>query len=506
MLLKFSLFRKKIVAAFIVVLPGFLFSQADGLVAKYSFNYGKPNDERGTNHAKAYNVKLAEDRFGNSNSAYFFQGNKDSYLNLGTSSVLKPKSGSISLWVKIDEPVYRGRGVPSNDFIYTRSHDGDPDFNEAYIIGYDFDVKKISAANSNSQYEQISLRPATNSYLRVWYHIVFTFDNNYACFYLNGALEAKTAKNFETHYLNGDSVIVGFHPGIKNIRFFHGIIDDVEIYNRVISPAEVLKLYNAPNPNKTAIILHWILLALCVVIVITVTVLLIRKRIANVINTEKEKNQINARLIELETKAIRAQMNPHFIFNSLNTLQRFILEDDKTKSYTYLIEFSKLLRKLLESSESDTISLKDEIEILTAYLDIEKLRFDNSFEYKITSGISNPDEVYIPFMLVQPFAENAIWHGLLNKEGIRSLHINFNDIDDKRILCEVDDNGVGREHKKKEEDQIKKKSLALDFIKHRLELIEKSTGIKGSLEIIDKKDAGQNSLGTTIKIIIPKSK
>ncbi|MEO6302263.1 MAG: hypothetical protein ABIP51_03715, partial [Bacteroidia bacterium] len=104
------------------------------------------------------------------------------------------------------------------------------------------------------------------------------------------------------------------------------------------------------------------------------------------------------------------------------------------------------------------------------------------------------------------FAENAIWHGLLNKEGKRTLNINFKDIDEHRILCEVDDNGVGRGFKKTSENTIKKKSLALDFIKHRLELIEKSTGVKCSLEITDKYDNNNNSIGTTIKIIIPKTK
>ena len=457
-------------------------SQVDrGLVARYSFSNGSTKDEVGTNNAKAYNLKPALDRFGNSNSAFFFQGNFDSYLNLGTDSVLKPKIGSISLWVKIEQIMYKGRGILCNEFIYTRSSLG-PDFDEAFAIGYNFDLRKIYSSNSNSELEQISLHAVNTSYLHNWYHVVYTYDDHYASLYLDGALVSKCVKNFETRFLTNDSLMVGCHNEKKNTRTFHGVIDDIAIYNRVLSPDEVLQLYAAPNPNKSARILKWVLSGLGLMVIILIVLWLVKKRIAKAIRINKEKSELKARLIELETRAIRTQMNPHFIFNSLNTLQRFILEDEKEKSYTYLIEFSRLLRKLLESSESDTISLKEEIEILTAYLEIEKLRFDNSFEYKINSEMEQMEQVYIPFMLVQPFAENAIWHGLLNKKGLRLLTVSFKRLDERRIVCEIDDNGVGRDFKTNNVDPIKKKSLALDFIKQRLELLEQSTGIKMFIE------------------------
>ncbi|MEO6306155.1 MAG: histidine kinase, partial [Bacteroidia bacterium] len=390
--LKFSLFIKKIGFALIVVLPGFSFSQIDGLVAKYSFNDGTAKDEVGNNDGKTYNLKPIEDRFGNTGSAFFFLGNNDSYLNLGTDSVLKPKHGSISLWVNLDRAVYRGHGIACNGFIYTRAHKN-ADFNEAYQISYDFNLKKIGASNTNSDVEQTSLYPVNKTYLHFWYHVVLVYDKDHSALYINGVLEARASKNFETRFLDGDSVVVGVHNELRNNRSFAGVIDDIEIYNRVLSQSEVLKLYNAPNPNKKNIALRLALGGILLIILIFLLGWWIKWRIAKGVKIEKEKNVLNVRLIELETRAIRTQMNPHFIFNSLNTLQRFILEDDKAKSYTYLIEFSKLLRKLLESSESDTISLKDEIEILKAYLDIEKLRFDNSFEFKITSEVINTDEV-----------------------------------------------------------------------------------------------------------------
>jgi LytS/YehU family sensor histidine kinase len=241
-------------------------------------------------------------------------------------------------------------------------------------------------------------------------------------------------------------------------------------------------------------------------LITALAVWIIVMRYKHAVARQREKEKVSLRLTELETKAIRSQMNPHFIFNSLNTLQRFILEDDKRNAYTYLIEFSTLLRKLLESSELDMITLQEEITILDHYIKIEKLRFDNLFEYEIISDIKEMNDVYIPFMMLQPFVENAIWHGLLNKENNRFLKIAFSEPDIHRICCVIEDNGVGRNAGSKEKDPIKKKSLAIDLIRQRLELLERSNGIKCSFEITDLLDKDEKSLGTRVTITIPKLK
>lgn len=484
------------------VLPGFS-AKREGPVAKYNFTDGNIKDEVGSNNARKYNVIPIDDRFGNARSAFFFQGNFDSYISLGTSARVKPKEGSISLWVRVEQEVYKGKGVLSNPIIFTRAFPGE-DFNDAYVITYGYEIDKIFAANSNSAEEQVNMIPVKTFALRKWYHLVLTYDNKYSCFYVDGVVVSRVAKNFTSRFLETDSVIVGGQLGKKNSRYFQGMIDDIEIYDRVITPAEVLKLYNAPNPNKKAIIIKWVEVGVFSLLILLVTAWWVRRRIKKAVDAEKEKSRMRARILDLETKALRSQMNPHFVFNALNTLQRFILEDNKEKSYTYLIELSRLLRKLLESSESDTISLAEEREILNAYLEIEKLRFDNAFEYRVETDIAQPELVFIPIMFIQPFAENAIWHGLLNRKGLRLLNIRFTNLDEKRILCEVDDNGVGRDFKTKNTDTIKKKSLAIDSIRQRLELTRQSTGIECSLEIIDKKDNQGNSLGTTVKVILPK--
>lgn len=487
----------------LLLLTSALNAQVDkGLVAKYSFNKGNANNEIGNNNAKVYGAPLTEDRFGNARSAYFLQGNYDSYINLGTSNVLKPKKGTISLWVKIDGAIYKGSGVDHNPIIYTKSHAGD-DFNEAFLIAYNFNVRKININTSFSELKQVNLIATNTTYLRQWYHVVISYDNNFLCFYLDGTLVGKAAKNFESRFLEGDSVIIGSRSGEKNNRYLMGSIDDISIYNRVLSPAEVNELYHAPDPNRYNQYLKWFYMIMAFIALTMLTVWLIVRRYKSDLEKQKVKNRVDARLNELETKAIRSQMNPHFIFNSLNSLQRFILEDDKVNAYAYLIEFSTLLRKLLESSEADSIPLKEEIDILNSYLRIESLRFANSFQYEVVCYIENMEQVNIPFMLVQPFAENAIWHGLLHKSNDRRLSISFTNVDDRRLRCTVDDNGVGR-NGLADRGTIKKKSLAIDFIRQRLDLLEKTTGITCSFKIIDKKDDLQNSLGTTVEIIIPK--
>src|SRR6218665_3795176 len=210
------------------------------------------------------------------------------------------------------------------------------------------------------------------------------------------------------------------------------------------------------------------------------------------------------RMIELETKAIRTQMNTPFMFNSLNKLPSFILDGNVKGAHIYLAKFSKLLRQILESSTSDAIQLSEEIDILRSYIEIERLRFNESFNYSLTSSIRDPEKCYIPFLLIQPFVENAIWHGLLPMSGERFLRIDFSSPNGQVIFCSIEDNGVGREHSFRHKDPSKKKSLALEFIGQRLQLLEKSTGIKCAFEIFDKKNDQGESTGTRVEISIPK--
>ena len=147
---------------------------------------------------------------------------------------------------------------------------------------------------------------------------------------------------------------------------------------------------------------------------------------------------------ELEMQALRAQMNPHFIFNSLNSINRFILQNDKFQASEYLTKFSKLVRLILQNSQNILIPLQSELEALELYLELEALRFNNHFDYKINIETDlDTSAVKVPPLIIQPYAENAIWHGLMHKEEKGHLEIEIVQ-QEEELLCKITDNGIGR--------------------------------------------------------------
>lgn len=472
----------------------------NGLQARFSFESSGFNDDVGANLGKAVGASLVKDRFNNPASACYLHGNYGSYLNLGTGSSLKPVIGSISLWFKLENVKRNGKGLEYNPIILARSSSGE-DFIEGYYAGYDYNSKKLNVNMSLDEERQVTINSADTISLGEWHHVVLAYDDEYLSFYLDNVLENKMPKGFRSFFTPGDSVLLGNTHNPKNLRFYCGAVDDIHIYNRVISAKEVSELYNMPDPDASGSYYKLLLQLLIALLLITLIAIYFVRRYKKQLDKEKEKHLLNAKMNELETKAIRMQMNPHFIFNSLNSFQSFILEENYASALYYLERFSILVRKFLESSISDSISISEEVEILRNYIELEKIRFEDTFAYEINCTVRSAGQSFIPFMLVQPFVENAIWHGLLPKEGDRRMSISFSDFDEGRILCVVDDNGVGRQQKAGE---TKKRSLALSLIQKRLELLSKTIGQLCSLEISDKKNANGEPLGTTIEIIIPK--
>lgn len=160
---------------------------------------------------------------------------------------------------------------------------------------------------------------------------------------------------------------------------------------------------------------------------------------------KNEKLNLRQRAAELEMKALRAQMNPHFIFNCLSSINHFILNEESDKASEYLTRFSKLIRTVLVNAGKTTISLEEELAMLRLYLNMEQLRFREAFDYAVEfePGL-HPSMIFVPSFILQPFCENAIWHGLLHKEGKGRLNIHFRMHDDV-LICTIRDNGIGRE-------------------------------------------------------------
>lgn len=218
-----------------------------------------------------------------------------------------------------------------------------------------------------------------------------------------------------------------------------------------------------------------------------------------------EKNELEKNLNLSTLKAIKSQMNPHFFYNALNTIQSFILANDKKQAVTYLSKFSSLTRNILEMTEKEFVSISEEISTLSLYLDIEKARFDEDFEYEIkTFNLDDLDHIKIPAMLLQPYVENAVKHGLLHKSGLKKVTLSLEKLNNS-IQIEIDDNGIGRT-KSAELNAIKNKkhnSFATNAMQNRIDLLNKNKKHKISINYIDKLNQSEQSTGTTVVIEIP---
>ncbi len=217
---------------------------------------------------------------------------------------------------------------------------------------------------------------------------------------------------------------------------------------------------------------------------------------------------LNVKMAETKFLNLRLQMNPHFLFNSLSSIQHLIVSQQTNKAYKYLTVFSNFLRSLLNFAEKNFIPLDEEIKILHMYIELESLRFDGSFSWEIKADESlSQDEVLVPSLMVQPFAENAIWHGLLHKEGEKKLSIRFINNAEEYLNCIVEDNGIGRaEAARIKETNIHSKireSKGIGIIKERLELLQEKTGKPASVKIEDMYDGTGYPAGTRIEITIP---
>lgn len=217
-----------------------------------------------------------------------------------------------------------------------------------------------------------------------------------------------------------------------------------------------------------------------------------------------EKNKLETDLQKSMLSSIKSQMNPHFIFNALNTIQSYIYLNDKESASNYLAQFSMLTRKILDMSNHETVTLTDEIETLQLYLSLEKMRFEDSLNYEIIIASSlKVKEIKIPSMLIQPYVENALKHGLLHKKTNRNLTITFEN-NDTFLIVKIDDNGVGRKRANELNSikDIKFNSFSTEANQKRLTLLNKHTAEIG-VEIIDKIDKRGYSEGTLVILKIP---
>lgn len=247
----------------------------------------------------------------------------------------------------------------------------------------------------------------------------------------------------------------------------------------------------------------WWFWSLTILLFAVLLYLLYRRRIRSI----KTKAAIRQQITELEAKALRAQMNPHFIFNSLNAIQELVITNKTEEGYRYLSSFSKLLRMVLNNSEKNFIPLSSELEMIQLYLSLESLRFRQSFSYEIIMDEKmEPEMINVPPLLLQPYVENAVWHGLRHKEGEKKISINIVE-SGNQLKIEIDDNGIGREKaaaiKKQKLGAEQFESKGTELAQQRIELINQQYPQMATADIIDKMDETGQAAGTKVVISLP---
>jgi len=259
--------------------------------------------------------------------------------------------------------------------------------------------------------------------------------------------------------------------------------------------------FRVPPPFWQSAIFIFFLIFLGLCIILTFVYLKnrqIRKR-------EAARTEINKQYAELELRALQAQMNPHFMFNCLNSIKYFIATNDGASASIYLSKFSQMIRLFLENSNSNSIKLKNEINLLTLYIEMEKLRLEDSFLFQIEiDPLLDTEETEVPSMLLQPFVENAIHHGLRNgkKNGILKLYFG---LEGKILKIAIDDNGVGREKARELKQQSNKEhaSMGMSLTKERVATINFIENTHIEIQIEDKVNSRNEAEGTTVLITIP---
>lgn len=221
---------------------------------------------------------------------------------------------------------------------------------------------------------------------------------------------------------------------------------------------------------------------------------------------EKERADLNKRIAQVEMSALRAQMNPHFIFNCLNSIHNFTFDNDSENASIYLTKFSKLIRLVLENSRSERITLQNELAALALYIELESLRFKEKVQYAITVDTAiDTKYIKIPPLLLQPYVENAIWHGLLHKKEGGIVTIDVKMLDESNLCIIITDNGIGRERASllQSKTAIKHKSFGMQITFERINMINELYNTKTKIQIIDLHNENNEPCGTKVILEIP---
>lgn len=250
----------------------------------------------------------------------------------------------------------------------------------------------------------------------------------------------------------------------------------------------------------------WWFYTITIAVLVMLTWWISTKRINKKRLKEQEENNLQKQFAKLEQQALQSQMNPHFIFNCLNSIQQYILTSNKEKANQYLTDFAVLIRQTLEQSDKHTVTVGEEISYLIKYLNMEKMRFGDNFIFEITKDAAEDiDHLPIPAMLLQPYIENCLRHGIRHKtEGTGEVKINFKCIQDV-LLCTISDNGIGINKAKqfKSNQSVEYQSKGMSLTAKRIALLNRMNDTHIAVRVSDLEDGQNASTGTVVSITIP---
>jgi hypothetical protein len=279
---------------------------------------------------------------------------------------------------------------------------------------------------------------------------------------------------------------------VKKTDFWHGDLTDEETKEALAIPYQ--RTYNN--------IPIWIRIALISLVAALLAIALTFLFYRILTKRRLKKSELNKRMRELELTAIRAQMNPHFLYNCLNSIQNLVQKNQNEEAHLYLSKFAALIRQVLNTSKKEEVSLAEELETIHSYIDLEKLRFDFDYRLTIEEGIE-PVSIFLPPMLLQPLVENALLHGLLPKQANRRLDITIGK-KDNRICISVEDNGIGREASK---DKTKSgNGKGLELTRERLTLMAGKYKTYYRMDIEDLTNPEGRPSGTRVTICFEEEK
>ena len=242
-------------------------------------------------------------------------------------------------------------------------------------------------------------------------------------------------------------------------------------------------------------------------ILVTLAYVIVRHRSRVIMQKREQRRKINElemQMAQLKQKTLQLQMNPHVIFNTLNSIQQYIIEHDVDKAVSYLSSFSKLMRRILNNSNEKFIPLSDEIDAVSLYLNLESMRLGNRFSYEISVAPDlDADNIEVAPLIIQPFVENAIIHGLVPKKENCFLKVALSKADEGKLLCVIEDNGVGRKYSEKlKQKNGSHKSYGMSITRRRLEMLSRISNDDFSVDIVDLYDDKGEASGTRINIMI----